>query len=697
MRIASAFLFCMALLVLMSPPQSWAQEGEQPVHHEDPDVVKTIYSNMALMRYYAGSLDLILQGDWEGIKINLGKLPLANLPDALAESAETFRSSGIKLTGSMEELEAMWEKGKILASQYRLEEARDLYFQAKGKLPQFIQELNRLESSLTATADFMKITGLPSSNNLQMTYQEIIGKINQIREMPELFEKIIEELAGRGFPNDNKELPFKKTEVTLVVSQEPVFVGDEVYFEGLLSSGEQQLGAREIEILLNSDVYVKAVTDGLGRYRGLLKLPYQYISEVGLQALYVPQGGDAGIYRAGLSDEAKVKLKYYEGKLTLTGDIKAYPGKTTSITGKFEYQLVSGENKTPQDLAAAGDGYNRTVELYLDDSLCGRYATEAGFTQSVDISPDAVIKRHVVSAFAGGNGRLAPVTGEYGLEVVKAAVNMELEAPVLTWIPGSFDLRGRLWSELGPLENAMVKVDGMNTTVATEDDFENPPGSILITEGEYNGEFKKTVKAGMGWSLLGIMTLNIQVEPQEPWNAPVTVNKNIFMINFINTGAILAALALMGLILSRRLGKWYAARQGLTVQPRMMVKQAVQPAAVLLRSDQDAAPGQNEAWETLPKKAHRYTVLYWYQVALELVQRITGLVFRPNQTLREYDRESSRKLGATAGYFHNLIMLVEKVLYSRYKSRLEDEEKAREMVEGIGSVSRDKPPPGHQK
>ena len=57
-------------------------------------------------------------------------------------------------------------------------------------------------------------------------------------------------------------------------------------------------------------------------------------------------------------------------------------------------------------------------------------------------------------------------------------------------------------------------------------------------------------------------------------------------------------------------------------------------------------------------------LIFWYRRAVRFVQNITMMLIRPNQTLREYALESSRKLGPLAGAFMSLTMIVERSLYS---------------------------------
>jgi hypothetical protein len=329
--------------------------------------------------------------------------------------------------------------------------------------------------------------------------------------------------------------------------------------------------------------------------------------------------------------------------------------------------------------------------------LVKTFTAGMSFTQLLDISPDMETGRNVVTAAAEAKGEMAPVTGVRDLEITKAIVSMEVERPFLAWIPGSIDLRGRMWSELGPLENSGIsittsslsantgKIPIANSALAALSRIKiaeevKPYEPSPIDEGYFETHFD----LGMNWSLLGILTLNIRVEPQEPWNAPLTLKTNIFVINFINLGILLVILAALGTFLPRQLRKWYAARPQKIMQPRLSVKETALPASVSIRRGQ----GAGETWIETPEEPGN-TLLHWFYKVVELVQKITGVILKPDQTLREFDRQSSPKLGPLAGYFHDLVMVIEKALYSRHKSGKEDEEQAIKLAERLSKASED--------
>jgi hypothetical protein len=55
----------------------------------------------------------------------------------------------------------------------------------------------------------------------------------------------------------------------------------------------------------------------------------------------------------------------------------------------------------------------------------------------------------------------------------------------------------------------------------------------------------------------------------------------------------------------------------------------------------------------------------------------------PQQTLREFAKESSRVLGPVAKYFIELTKIVERLLYSQYRATVEDVENSRQLSHKI--------------
>ena len=72
-----------------------------------------------------------------------------------------------------------------------------------------------------------------------------------------------------------------------------------------------------------------------------------------------------------------------------------------------------------------------------------------------------------------------------------------------------------------------------------------------------------------------------------------------------------------------------------------------------------------------------------YRQVLKLVQSITTMMLRPNQTLREFAQETAPRLGPLAGYFQEFTLMVERALYSKHPPQEEDVTRGQELSKRI--------------
>ncbi|GAI61583.1 unnamed protein product, partial [marine sediment metagenome] len=179
------------------------------------------------------------------------------------------------------------------------------------------------------------------------------------------------------------ELP-SLTELSLKIEPMVAFVGDSISFEGGLTSKGKPLAGREIDILLNDSRYITAKTKMDGHYQGTLQVPYWYIPEIDLHALYYPRDEDIGLYIASLSPVVKLKVLYYEAGLEVTVEDKAYPGLETTVSGKFDY------GQSPPLI-------ERKVEIYLDDVFITELKAGEEFSQEIKLSPELDVGKHTIT------------------------------------------------------------------------------------------------------------------------------------------------------------------------------------------------------------------------------------------------------------------------------------------------------------
>ena len=534
-----------------------------------------------------------------------------------------------------------------LMGQFRFDEATVLADETYSKLSLADGELERMEEATKTTGREFRVSSAPEGSDLRKSYDEVLARIERIREMLDLDKDILanfsEILAG--------ELP-SLTELSLKIEPMVAFVGDSISFEGGLTSKGKPLAGREIDILIDDSRYITAKTRTDGHYQGTLQVPYWYIPEIDLHALYYPRDEDIGLYIASLSPVVKLKVLYYEAGLEVTVEDKAYPGLETTVSGKFDY------GQSPPLI-------ERKVEIYLDDVFITELKAGEEFSQEIKLSPELDVGKHTITVSAVAAERYSPVVASAILDVTKAPLILDINIPAVALIPGGIGLGGKLYSEVGPVSGAQIRM-GLGKS------------QVELVSSE-DGTFDTEIKMGMGFSLIGSQDLGIQVIPQEPWHATLTTTRNMVVMNMVNCGGILILLVFLAIFLPGRLRgrlrmySWRRARPAIAI---------AQPEPAPVYSETVLVPAlPEESGETDGEPRNR--IFYWYRLILRLVQRMSRALLRPQQTLREFARESSQVLGPAAKYFIELTRMAEKLLYSQYRPSEGDVEKSKQLSHTI--------------
>jgi len=204
-------------------------------------------------------------------------------------------------------------------------------------------------------------------------------------------------------------------------------------------------------------------------------------------------------------------------------------------------------------------------------------------------------------------------------------------------LPFAQDIKGRVYSSLGPLKQASVNIALADWEAATR------TGS--------DGAFQTRLHTGLSLTLVGSQALRVAVTPEEPWHRADSLTVNVLMVNLANIAGLLLVLVIPALAGARRWKARIAPATAPTVTP-------VVP--TLIREELPPQPLPEEP------RGPRAILLALYRGVLRLVARLTAMMLRPSHTLREYAHECAPGLGPLAGYFQDFTGVVERLLYSRY-------------------------------
>ena len=638
--------------------------------HEDADAARTVFSGLSLFKYYSGALDYVLQRNPAEVDYRLRKMPFANIPPEIEKPTGIFTANGMGISRDIVAIYDGHLKRIELLQQFRVHEAAAQSKQLADAITQARSELDRLEGAAVSSGEYFKATSPSAGTDLKNSYQEVLDKIDRIRKMLDLQEDSLKSTTANSEVLKSAELILansallKPTELTLVIQPVSVYVGEGIQFEGRLTSEGKPLAGRELNVTLDGSPFIKAITDADGRYSGKLQVPYWYIPQVKIQALYYPKGDDVGTYIAAVSPEVAVELLFYQADLVLELDSRAFPGLETTVAGRFDY----GQNPPPAQ---------RNVEIYLDDSFTAGLKALTAFSQKIEISPDIDLGKHDVTVSAAAFGRYAPVIASGVLEVTRASTILELEIPKVAMIPGSFTVSGRVHSEAGPMAGVVV---GINLGKAQ--------AQAITGEG---GQFDVDLTTAWDLSLIGSQDLLVKIVPQEPWNSPLSEARSMIVLNIINISAALLLLALLGFYLPGRLKKRLGASTG-TKTRRVVPEGVPQTAPVYVQAVSAAAVSAegsavDEGAGPIPGEAHA-AILYFYRLAARLVLKISKAIFKPQQTLREFAVEHGGVLGPASKYFMQLNYMVERLLYSPHQPAEDDMVNSRQLSQSIMETSK---------
>jgi len=549
--------------------------------------------------------------------LRLGTEGIELLKTVVVQMEELLQSEDVTVEELVELMEELLQSKDVTAEEL-LELAEELLQSMGVNVEELVQSVEELLQSKDTTVEEL---------------------VQAVRELLESEDVIVEEL-------------FKPTDITLKIHPGVVLVGDYVHFWGALTSNKRPLAEREVDILLDSSRYVTVKTDAYGYYHGRLRVPYWYISELDLQALYYPRDRDRGLYLASLSPVRKLDVLFYEAQLGIAVEDKAYPGLEATVTGRFDY----GQSPPPKE---------RNVEIYLDDVLIAEGRAQEVFAQRIKIAPEINLGKHTITISAAARGKYSPVVTSAILNVTRANPILDLNTPTVAMIPGDVGLSGKLYSEAGPLSGASIKM-GLGKS-----------GVELVSSED--GTFDTKTRVGMGFGLIGWQELAIRVLPQEPWHAPLNTTSRVLMVNIVNCSVFSAVLVFLGIYLPGRL------RRRLGAYPR----RAVRPTLVMPPSEPAPAYSQRVTALTSIKESDetsmepRNRIFHWYRLIVKLIHGITKALLKPQQTLREFATESSRVLGPAAQYFIELTRMVERLLYSQYRPTEDDAGKSKQLSNTI--------------
>lgn len=613
---------------------------------ENPDTARAVYSGVALLSYYSGTLDLVIAESPGEVGASLKKVPFANIPPGLEGATQEFSLSTTGVVDDLVYVSAGVDSLTDLLAQTRPDEALALADNLTATLAQARTDLAQMEQAIEAHGQVFRVDSVAADSDLRLAYDQVLERIARVRQMLAIYDGVVEDVLRPD--------PGTGTWISLQLDPGTAFVGDEITFQGrLMAANGRPLAGRKVQILLDGAPSATVTTGPGGLYLGSLRVPYWYVDQITVRALYDPAGGDEGVYRASLSPDVVLQVLFYDATLTIEPAGPAHPGLKTRIVATFDYgeSLIASE---------------RRVEIYLDNDLAASLPARPNVDCVITMPADIGLGRHMVTVSAQSMGRYAPVVATAELVVTTVAYAIELDTPAMLWAPWGAQVSGVVGTQWGPVDGAYVSA-GLR-------------GHESRTASAGDGAFETLVETGWGLDLFGTGQVQVRVDPQQPWYGPVTVTKSVYVVNVFNCSLLLLVVVLLAVYVPRRL----KGRLGVIVWPsgqRLPWRPAGEPEAAC--GQEAAAPSEAAPAPAEPAGTLRERILGWYLLLLTVVQRITRVTPRPNQTLREFMQETGPALGPLSRRFAEATITVEALLYSRREPTEEDVDRTRALSRNL--------------
>jgi hypothetical protein len=616
-------LFFPSLLVVGEP-------GKIP--HEDPAVATSNLDVFALLSNYVDILTLLSQSNYDNASMLMDDLSFITVPDDLRYIIDRYNELIQQLMDLIESLDFQLNEAERLLDQLRVDEASEILDNVAILVTKAELLIKDVEDATSVMAQNLGVFSAASELGLTEIYsrlQEVIQRLNDlIAENHELL------LNLRGDVQNIESLNLKRTELSLSLNTTRLFVGESCLASGRLVSEGENLSNRVVMLFLDNENVADSLTDENGAFFATIAIPYNYVDNVNVSAVFVPVGDDRLIYFGSSSPVVVVDVLFFETLLDVSLPSDVFPGLGFTVNGR----VVS-------DSGMGLDG--RFVSFYSDSNLVGQVQTG----QNGEFFYESIVGSDLLGLFSFGikvdsDGVYDGVFQEYVVFVKRFATIVEVDVPSYVIIPSGVFVEGYVRSVNGDsLDDALVTLEFSNNSVAVKS----------FGGGKFNG----TVYMPLNLVFVGYQELSVSVDPVEPWQDSFVKRTSVFVVNPFNIGLLSTAFISVGIVFYSRIS---ASRS----KARKMKKENKQ-----VNDDKEESIKMDiEDFSLLPSRNYsgiKGRIAKAYVRALRSVESYVGVSLSSEMSLREFLLIVEPKLSKASLYFGELTFLVERIMYSEYR------------------------------
>jgi hypothetical protein len=415
------------------------------------------------------------------------------------------------------------------------------------------------------------------------------------------------------------------TEISLNVIPDTVFVGDNITALGRLISSGSSMANKQLTLFLDDDPLDTVTTDINGSYAMKVTVPYKYVSSMTLKAIYTPVGDEMTIYISCESIPVVINTSFYPTSLEVLDPGTVYPEIPVTISG----QVRSGNGTIA-----------RTVRVLLDNRELGKQVTEGKFDIQIIPPQQTATMRRKLTVMVDPQGRYSDVSTNLMIDILAIPIEVDIDMPLLIFIPGLIDVSGKVYHDLDPIQNAQVTLtfNDFTTEVKTSEE----------------GSFNANIEVPRELSFIERQKLEIAIETVEAKYLSLKEERWILTINPSNLGLTFIALVSMGLLIFHRVRS-----RSSNQQEELFILEREPREPLIL------APAEETETDLGDIKDKIYAS---YLKGSRVVEEVTDIHLTSNTTLREFlNTTTFRVPTAVIKPFTELTLIAEDVLYSARK------------------------------